>query len=137
MEPLGRGQPVYGLTRDFPESERPLLVEALGVLSIALVPIFVAGRWWGFIGFDECREEREWSAAEVGALGAAAGTFGAALRRRQIEEELRTSEAELLAVFGAMDDVVLVLDGEGRYLKVAPTTFSLLYRPPEELVGKT
>ena len=54
MELLGRGQPVYGLTRDFSESERPLLVEALGVLSIALVPIFVAGRWWGFIGFDEC-----------------------------------------------------------------------------------
>jgi PAS domain S-box-containing protein len=137
MELLGRGQPVYGLTRDFPGSERPLLVEALGVLSVALVPIFVAGRWWGFIGFDECGKEREWSVAEVGALGAAAGTLGAAIRRRQIEEELRTSEAELRAVFGAMNDLVLVLDGEGRYLKVAPTTFTMLYRPPEELVGRT
>ena len=57
--------------------------------------------------------------------------------RRRTEEALRTSEAELRAVFSAMDDVILVLDAEGRYLKIAPTNPSLLYKPPEELVGKT
>jgi PAS domain S-box-containing protein len=58
-------------------------------------------------------------------------------KRRQIEEELRTSEAELRALFEAMADVILVLDGEGRYLKVAPTNPSLLYKPPAEMLGKT
>jgi PAS domain S-box-containing protein len=57
--------------------------------------------------------------------------------RRRTEEALRASEAELRAVFSAMDDVILVLDAEGRYLKVAPTNPSLLYKPPDELVGKT
>src|ERR671916_3418602 len=57
--------------------------------------------------------------------------------RRRTEEALRTSEAELRAVFSAMDDVILVLDAEGRYLKVAPTNPSLLYKAPDELVGKT
>ena len=57
--------------------------------------------------------------------------------RRRIEEALRTSEAELRAVFSAMNDVILVLDAEGRYIKVAPTNPSLLYKPPYELVGKT
>src|SRR5215217_603435 len=57
--------------------------------------------------------------------------------RRRTEEALRTSEAELRAVFSAMDDVILVLDAEGRYLKIAPTNPSLLYKPPDELVGKT
>ena len=57
--------------------------------------------------------------------------------RRRVEEELRTSEAELRALFEAMADVILVLDGEGRYLKVAPTNPSLLYKPPAEMLGKT
>jgi PAS domain S-box-containing protein len=57
--------------------------------------------------------------------------------RRRAEEALRTSEAELRALFEAMTDVILVLDIEGRYLKVAPTNPSLLYMPSEELVGKT
>ena len=57
--------------------------------------------------------------------------------RRRTEEALRASEAELRAVFLTMEDVILVLDAEGRYLKVAPTNPSLLYKPPDELVGKT
>ena len=81
-----RGEPVRGHTRDFPEGERPEL-QNQGILSIVIVPIFVEGEWWGFIGFDECLAEREWSAAEIDALKAAASTLGAAIRRRQVEEE--------------------------------------------------
>jgi PAS domain S-box-containing protein len=46
-------------------------------------------------------------------------------------------ESELHALFASMKDVVLVLDGDGRYLKVAPTDESLLIKPPDELLGKT
>ena len=51
--------------------------------------------------------------------------------------QLRASEARLRALFAAMTDVILVLDEDGRCLEVAPTEPSLLYRPPEEIVGKT
>jgi PAS domain S-box-containing protein len=57
--------------------------------------------------------------------------------RRRVEEELRASEFKLRALFEAMTDVILVLDGEGRYLEVAPTNPSLLYKPPAETLGKT
>jgi PAS domain S-box-containing protein len=57
--------------------------------------------------------------------------------RRKTEEALRASEAELRALFAAMTDVILVLDADGRYLKIAPTSPSLLYRPSEEMIGKT
>ncbi|MGH3088250.1 MAG: PAS domain S-box protein, partial [Rubrobacteraceae bacterium] len=57
--------------------------------------------------------------------------------QRLAESGLRASEAELRALFTAMKDVILVLDGEGRYIKVAPTDPSLLYKPSEELVGNT
>ena len=57
--------------------------------------------------------------------------------RKEVEAKLRSSEAELRALFEAMDDVILVLDSEGRYLSIAPTKPSLLYKPPERMVGKT
>src|SRR6266568_2671960 len=49
----------------------------------------------------------------------------------------RDADAELEALFTAIDDVILVLDAEGRYVKIAPTNPSLLYRPAAELLGKT
>ena len=57
LELLGRGESVYGHTREFPEVERPEL-KAQDILSIAVVPIFVEERWWGQIGFDECARAR-------------------------------------------------------------------------------
>ncbi|HWS99389.1 MAG TPA: PAS domain S-box protein [Pyrinomonadaceae bacterium] len=56
--------------------------------------------------------------------------------RKRIAAELQASEAEMRALFAAMPDVILVLDSEGRYLKVAPTNPNLLYKPTNELVGK-
>ncbi|MBK4730294.1 PAS domain S-box protein [Oxynema sp. CENA135] len=53
------------------------------------------------------------------------------------EREIRDNEAEFRALFAAMNDIVIVLDDRGYCLKVAPTQEQLLYKPPEELVGKT
>jgi PAS domain S-box-containing protein len=56
--------------------------------------------------------------------------------RRAAEEALKRSEGELRTLFAAMTEVVLVLDAEGRYIKIAPTNPLNLYRPSEKLVGK-
>ncbi len=57
--------------------------------------------------------------------------------RKKAEIALQDSEAELRALFAAMNDVIFVIDTEGRYLKIAPTNPSLLYKPPMEVIGKT
>ena len=43
--------------------------------------------------------------------------------------EVAAVEAEQRALIEAMRDVILVLDGDGRYVKVPPTAPDLLYRP--------
>src|SRR3990172_583324 len=40
-------------------------------------------------------------------------------------------------LLGALTDAVLVLNSEGRYLEILPTNPNLLYRPTEQLLGKT
>lgn len=59
------------------------------------------------------------------------------VERTHAEEALAASEAELRALFASMQDVVLVIDRNGVYLKVAPTNPALLVVPAGELVGKT
>jgi PAS domain S-box-containing protein len=56
--------------------------------------------------------------------------------RKRAEEALRQSEAELRALFASMDDAVMVIDRKGVYRKFAPTNTALLFKPPEELLGK-
>ena len=56
--------------------------------------------------------------------------------RKLAEKELAASEAELRALFASMQDVVLVIDRDGVYRKIAPTNPALLIKPPEELLGK-
>ncbi|QIN77622.1 PAS domain S-box protein [Rubrobacter marinus] len=74
---------------------------------------------------------------ETGALIKMTGTMQDVTERNRAEEAMRASEAELRALFEAMNDLMVVFDGEGRCLKIAPTARSLLYRPPEEMLGKT
>ncbi len=52
------------------------------------------------------------------------------------EEALKRSERKLRSLFASMTDVILVFDAEGRYVDIAPTRTDLLYRPPQELLGK-
>ena len=63
--------------------------------------------------------------------------LGIMLQRKRAEAALRQSEAELQALLRAIDDVVLVIDKNGRYLKIAPTRAELLYLPRTEMIGKT
>lgn len=57
--------------------------------------------------------------------------------RKQAEEALAASETELRALFASMNDAVLVIDRDGVYRQIAPTNPSLLYKPPDELLGRT
>ena len=66
-----------------------------------------------------------------------------ALEQKRLQEEyqkaaaaLAASEAELRALFASMRDVVIVIDREGVYCKIAPTQPGLLVRPAEDLLGK-
>jgi class 3 adenylate cyclase/PAS domain-containing protein len=75
-----------------------------GTLSFLSVPVMVEGRWWGFLGFDDCKHERVWSEAEINVLKTAAAVIAGAVERERANEQIRLSEERYeLASRGAND----------------------------------
>ncbi|MEW6180753.1 MAG: diguanylate cyclase [Chloroflexota bacterium] len=91
LQTLQAGEVFAGNVSDFPPAEQAEFSRQ-GILSILIIPIFVQNSFWGFIGFDECRREREWNTFEVDALRTAANLLGAFYERRKAETALRASE---------------------------------------------
>ena len=91
VQQMGRHETVFGVVRRFPEMERWEL-ERQEIVSIVALPIFVDGRWWGFVGFDDCVRERAWSRHELDSLRAVAGMLGAAEQARRSEVGRRDAE---------------------------------------------
>lgn len=95
FETFSQNKPLFGIVADFPDSEQELL-KAQGILSIAVVPIFKGRDLWGFIGFDDCVNEQEWTMPEIEVLKAAADILGAAIYRLHVEEKLKEKQTQLI-----------------------------------------
>ncbi len=130
-----RNEIFTGNVRDFPEGERGIF-EPQSIRSIATVPINVDGRWWGFIGFDDCVTERVWSAAELDALRTAASLVAAAIVRERAEAVLREHEQKLRAVFDTALDAIFITDDDRRYVDVNPAGCDLIGVSKRDLIGR-
>jgi class 3 adenylate cyclase/PAS domain-containing protein len=75
-----------------------------GTLSFISIPIMVRRKWWGFLGFDDCKEERDWSSEEIHVLKTAAALIASAVERDAADRRIKLSEERYaLASRGAND----------------------------------
>ncbi|MDM7911715.1 MAG: PAS domain S-box protein, partial [Methanotrichaceae archaeon] len=132
---LESGEPISGSVRNFPESERVIL-EPQNTVSLLVVPIMVDGKFWGFIGFDECYVERSWTGSEVSILRAAAGSIGATIVRKRAEEALKESEQRLEDIIDFLPDATLVVDREGKVIAWNRAMEAMTGVKAEDLLGK-
>jgi PAS domain S-box-containing protein len=136
VELLSAGEAVCGRLPDFPAAEQDMLARQQ-VRAIAVVPIFAERRWWGFIGFDDCVAEREWSPAEIAVLKSAAGIFGVTLEREWAESALRESESKYRTIFETTGSAMIVFDGQGRITLANREAAKLTGYSVQELEGKS
>ncbi len=94
ISPLEKNQPVSVLTSQLHSSEYKNFFDEQKILSILLVPIFLDNLFWGFIGFDECKNERIWTEAEKSILVSLSSLISSFLQRRKFEDALENSKLE-------------------------------------------
>ncbi|HEY7748902.1 MAG TPA: adenylate/guanylate cyclase domain-containing protein [Aestuariivirgaceae bacterium] len=98
-----RGEVVQATLREVTGYTRHVFLDH-GTLSFLSVPIMVYGKWWGFLGFDDCKIERVWNSSEIDVLKIAAALIAGAIERNDSLQQLRLSEERYaLAERGAND----------------------------------
>jgi PAS domain S-box-containing protein len=125
---LSTGGTIHGVVTGLPASERAFLT-ANEVLAIAVVPIFLEGEWWGYMGFDDCVTARSWSPQSLAALRLAADLFGGMLTRREHDERYR-------ALIDATAEGIVLHDG-ARVIDVNPGLAALLGYQSDEMIGRS
>lgn len=93
LEYFRSGAPIRGNVESFPDQEKAIL-EAQSIASVLIFPVAVEGELVGFVGFDHCHENWEWSDAEEAILSTLAASISAAITRNRRETELQQSRRE-------------------------------------------
>jgi class 3 adenylate cyclase len=123
-----RGETIVAKLRDVTGYTRQVFLEH-GTRSFVSVPIMVSGRWWGFLGFDDCHHEREWSAAEIDVLKTVSGLIAGAIERENAEQLAHEAERRRakLARYFSPNMVEELLSSEGQLNEPRSQTVTVLF----------
>lgn len=96
MKPLLQNLPFEAIVRELPEGGTKEILASQNILSILVLPIWIEGRMYGFIGFDDCTAERGWSEEELHFLQSITSNLSSAISRRTalLEVEKKAEELE-------------------------------------------
>ncbi|MBY0425464.1 MAG: response regulator [Cytophagales bacterium] len=109
--PLKNNLPYSGLTSNYKGNYLAVLQE-LGVKSNLVIPVFIRGKFWGFIGFDDCSYERIWEESEISALRLVATSIGEAFSRNNYELQLTEARLQAEEAKKAKEDFLSIMSHE-------------------------
>ncbi|MHB1686067.1 MAG: response regulator [Ignavibacteriaceae bacterium] len=91
---FSKGKSLNFIIKNLPKENQKVFVDG-NIKSIILVPIIIDEKYWGFVGFDECKVDRVWTSNEESLLITMASMLGAVIKRNNIQEELLNKNMEL------------------------------------------
>ena len=102
MEKLDRDEILFGIVAQSPDPEFREGMAEQDIKSYLFTPIQKDGQLWGFIGYDDCEEERDWTQVEADALATVAKNIGIRLSWDSTKNNLEErNEIFEIAVKGA------------------------------------
>ena len=93
-ETLAKGLCINGVVREMHAGAQAQLLPQ-GIVSILIVPVFVRDEFWGFVGFDDCINERVFSESEETILRSASLLIANALLRNKMTIGIHDAAAQL------------------------------------------
>jgi diguanylate cyclase (GGDEF)-like protein/PAS domain S-box-containing protein len=136
IETLGSGGHIRAPSvADLPEPVRRVL-SSEGTRSILVLPVTVAGEWWGYVGFDSC-SGRDWSEDDLAAVRALAYSVTGAVTRVRAEEDRRL-QADLFQTVVEQGPAVSYIDGvddEASSVFMSPQIASIVGYTAEEFMA--
>lgn len=88
-------KPYFGLVKENSNELFRNIMEMQNIKAYLFTPIFCEDFFWGWIGFDDCQQERIWKIEEVNALHSVARNIGLRLQNDKTLSELREALFEM------------------------------------------
>jgi signal transduction histidine kinase/DNA-binding response OmpR family regulator/PAS domain-containing protein len=112
-ETLSSRNCVNNIVRHMSEKEQAHLSPS-GILSILVVPVFIENQFWGFVGFDDCVNERIFTDNEVSILLSASLLIANSFIRNQMFSEILDKTVSLESASRAKSDFLANMNHEIR-----------------------
>lgn len=78
----------YKDIEDIPDEKTKEILRPQEIKSLLVLPVYLEGDLYGFIGFDDCLKNREWSDADINLLQLAARMISEYILRKKFEEKV-------------------------------------------------
>lgn len=132
---LASGKPFKGLVKNL-ENPFKKLLEDQEIVSILLTPIFIEEEWFGFIGFDDCKKEREWDKQSIDILKAISNIIAAAIQKDETQHNLKLSQQYFASLFDKAPEGIAIVNPDGLIDQVNDEFCKLFSYKRQEALGK-
>lgn len=110
FDPLMEGKLVSAITSQLPEGNLKDNVTSQNIKSFLVLPLFINNEFHGFIGFDDCTTERNWSISELSFLSNIVFNLATTIQRIKTNIALQKSLDEKNNILESIGDAFISLD---------------------------
>ncbi len=127
-------RPIYGPVSTFPAGERQYL-EKQGIQSILVLSLWAENEWYGFIGFEDMANPRDWDEKDIRLLQTAADLIGRYIFTKNTEQALCVSEARFRSLVENANDIIFSTNARGEFTYLSPQFKDYTGYAVDEFIG--
>ncbi|MEX2592308.1 MAG: PAS domain S-box protein [Anditalea sp.] len=134
--PLRKRQAFKAIVSQMSETHTKEMLLAQDIQSILVLPICIQNHFYGFIGFDDCKKEREWREDEISFLQTLTSKLASAIEKRQGDFALKEAYAEKSIILESIGDAFFAVDKSWTVTYWNKKAETILGTNKEEIIGK-
>lgn len=136
MEPLQKKRYFESIVKNLPQSTVKTMLSEQSIKSILVQPLWVNDLFYGFIGFDDCTQEREFSKEEFQLIQVLTTNLAHVIKQIEAFHELSYRKARFKSLIENGRDLIAIIDKNGDFNYAGPTSKTVLGISPDEFIGK-
>ncbi|EMR03508.1 PAS domain-containing hybrid sensor histidine kinase/response regulator [Cesiribacter andamanensis] len=126
---------VYPNAEELPQALKTHLLKQSS-RSLIIMPLYLQDELAGFVGLDDCLQQRQWEATDIDLLDTFSNLLGNIFERQQAEYRLLQSEEKYRSLVDNLSEVIFQTDENNCLIFLNPAWQEITGYSPEECLGQ-